>query len=136
MNFTDVSFLAILLAAISNSIIGALWYSPLLFSNIWMKGMGKRKEDFDAKGANVGYMLTMIASLVTAYALSLFILSFDDVTIGGGALIGFLAGLGIASMRELAPTFFEGRKLVLYFISAGYHIVALTMMGIIIALFA
>ncbi|WP_108672381.1 DUF1761 domain-containing protein [Peribacillus acanthi] len=136
MNFTDVSILAILLAAISNSIIGAFWYSPLLFANIWMKGMGKSKENFDKKGANLGYLLTMIAAIITAYVLSLFILSFDEVTIGKGALVGFLAGFGIATIREMAPTFFEGRKLVLYFISAGYHIVSLTVMGMIIAAFA
>lgn len=133
MNFTDVSILAIILSVISNMIIGALWYSPVLFANAWMKGMGKKKEDFDAKGANVGYMLTTVAGLVTAYILSVFIHSMDDTSIGQGALIGFLAGFGIASMRELAPTFFESRKLVLYFISAGYHIVSLTVMGLIIA---
>jgi len=57
------------------------------------------------------------------------------LTNGGGALIGFLAGAGIASARELSPTFFEGRKYTLFFISAGYHIVSLTVMGAIIAFF-
>jgi hypothetical protein len=41
----------------------------------------------------------------------------------------------IASAGELSPTFFEGRKYTLFLISGGYHIVSLTVMGIIIAFF-
>ena len=135
MNFTDVSILAILIAGISNTIIGALWYSPLLFANSWMKGMGKKKEELDMKGANLGYLLNILASFITAYVLSVFINAIENVTVVEGALVGFLAGLGIAVCREISPTFFEGRKRILFLISAGYHIVALTVMGIIIAAF-
>jgi len=136
VNLTDVSLLAILFSAISNTIIGALWYSPLLFANIWMKGMGKKKEEIDMKGANLGYLLNILASFISAYVLSVFINLIDHVTILDGALVGFLAGFGIAACREVSPTFFEGRRRILFFISSGYHIVALTVMGIIIAAFA
>lgn len=135
MNFSNVSILAIFLSGISNTIIGALWYSPLLFANIWMKGMGKIKDELDMKGANLGYLLNVLASFITAYVLSLFINEIENVTIVDGALVGFLAGLGIAACREISPTFFEGRNKVLLFISVGYHIVALTVMGVIIASF-
>jgi Protein of unknown function (DUF1761) len=136
MSFTDVSILAIILSGISNTIIGALWYSPLLFSNIWLKGMGKKKEELDMKGANLGYLLNILASFISAYVLSIFINAIENVTIFEGALVGFLAGFGIAVCREISPTFFEGRRRILFFISAGYHMVALTVMGIIIAAFS
>jgi hypothetical protein len=131
----EISILAILLAVVANGVIGALWYSPLLFGNHWIKSMGKKKEDFDKSGANIGYMLTMIAAIITALTLTFLINLLDVVTVSSGALIGFLTGLGIAAMRELSPTFFEGRKMSLYFISISYHIVSLTVMGIIIAIF-
>ncbi|OZM57335.1 hypothetical protein CIB95_07690 [Lottiidibacillus patelloidae] len=131
----EISILAIILAVISNGVIGALWYSPLLFGNRWISAMGKKKEDFDKSGANIGYMLTMIAAIITALTLTFFINMMEVVTIGGGALIGFLAGLGIAAMRELSPTFFEGRNITLYLISISYHIFSLTVMGMIIAYF-
>lgn len=39
---------------------------------------------------------------------SLLIISMlDTITIGEGALIGFLVGVGIASARELSPTFLK-----------------------------
>ena len=135
MDFSQFSILAIVLAVIANMIIGALWYSPVLFANIWMKSLGKTAEELHTSNANIGYGLTTLAGIVSAIVLSLFIIMLGPVTIGGGALIGFLAGAGIASARELSPTFFEGRKYTLFLISAGYHSVSLTVMGIIIAFF-
>ncbi len=135
MDLSQISMLAIVLAVVANMIIGALWYSPLLFANIWMKSLGKTHEELHTSNPNIGYGLTTLAGIITAIILSLVITVLDTVTVGGGALIGFLAGAGIASARELSPTFFEGRKYTLFFISAGYHIVSLTVMGAIIACF-
>lgn len=136
MHLFDIHISGILLAVVANTIIGALWYSPLLFANIWMKSLGKTREDLHTSSANTGYAITMIAAVVTSIVISYFISLLDPVTITGGAWIGFLAGLGIASARELSPTFFESRNLTLYAISAGYHIVALTVIGIILASFS
>jgi hypothetical protein len=135
MDVSQISLIAIILAVLANMIIGALWYSPVLFANVWMKSLGKTAEELHTSNPNIGYGLTTLAGIATAIILSLFISMLESVTIGGGALIGFLAGAGIASARELSPTFFEGRKYTLFFISAGYHIVSLTVMGIIIAFF-
>ena len=133
MDLSQISILAIILAVVANMIIGALWYSPLLFANVWMKSLGKTREELHASNPTIGYGFTTLAGIITAIILSLVISLLDSVTVGGGALIGFLAGAGIASARELSPTFFEGRKYTLFFISAGYHIVSLTVMGAIIA---
>ena len=93
-------------------------------------------EEIHESNPNIGYAYTTVAGIISAIVLSLFIGMLDTITIGSGALIGFLAGVGIASARELSPTFFEGRKYTLFFISSGYHIVSLTVMGMIISLFA
>jgi hypothetical protein len=135
MSFENINLVALILAALANGIIGALWYSPLLFGKIWIKAMGKSKEDFDKSGANVGYILTMIGALISAFTLTILINLLDVITIGGGALVGLITGIGIAAMREMAPTFFEGRKKILYLISISYHITSLTVMGAIIAYF-
>lgn len=137
MDFFQINIIAVILAVLANMIIGALWYSPLLFAKVWMKSLGKTMEELQQSGnPNIGYGLTTLAGIISAIVLSLFIQLLDPVTVSGGAFIGFLAGLGIASARELSPTFFEGRKYTLFFISAGYHIVSLTIMGIIISAFA
>ncbi|MBM7694242.1 hypothetical protein JOC77_003686 [Peribacillus deserti] len=65
------------------------------------------------EGANTGYILTMIAAILTAYILSVLIHLSNEPTIATGAAIGFLAGL-TASLRELSPTFFENRSRTLF----------------------
>ena len=136
MHLFDIHILGILLAVVANTMIGALWYSPLLFSKVWLKSLGKTQEELNTSSANTGYVLTMIAAVVSAIILSYFISLVDSISVADGAWIGFLAGFGIAAARELSPTFFESRNFTLYMISAGYHIVALTVMGMILAAFA
>jgi hypothetical protein len=45
VDFTEVNYLAVLLAAAATMIIGFLWYSPILFGNVWMKQIGLKAED-------------------------------------------------------------------------------------------
>lgn len=42
----EVNVLAIALAMVANMAVGAIWYSPLMFSNLWIKLMGKKREEF------------------------------------------------------------------------------------------
>ena len=44
MDLSQISILAIILAVVANMIIGALWYSPVLFANVWMKSLGKTRR--------------------------------------------------------------------------------------------
>ncbi|WNB90844.1 DUF1761 domain-containing protein [Bacillus sp. NEB1478] len=135
MDFTSMNIWAILLCVAANGILGALWYSPVLFANQWVAARGLKMEEINRNGMGSSYAFMMIGALISAISLSLILSSFENMTIGTGAFTGFLCGFGIASMRELAPTMFEDRSKKLFFISAGYHTVSLTLMGIIIAAF-
>ena len=42
-----VNYLAVLVAAIVSMVIGGLWYSPLLFGNVWMKLSGITQKDVE-----------------------------------------------------------------------------------------
>lgn len=37
---TEISYIAIIVAAVAQFVLGAVWYSPLLFGKSWMKIMG------------------------------------------------------------------------------------------------
>lgn len=59
-----INYLAVLVAAVLNMAIGALWYSPVLFAKPWMKAIGKSMKDMGKPGP--GYALTTLGSLVMA----------------------------------------------------------------------
>ena len=37
MPTVDINYLAVLIAALASYVLGALWYSPVLFGKLWMK---------------------------------------------------------------------------------------------------
>ena len=41
----NLSLIAIVVAAVAGMVIGALWYSPLLFGNAWLKAIGKTEDE-------------------------------------------------------------------------------------------
>jgi hypothetical protein len=46
MDSISINILAVILAAIVAFVLGALWYSPILFGKIWQKEIGFTGEDF------------------------------------------------------------------------------------------
>jgi hypothetical protein len=126
-----INYLAVLVAAIINMGIGALWYSSLLFAKPWVKATGKSMEDM--QGASMGYALTAVGSLIMALFLAYFITQVDAGTFLAGAKIGLLAWVGFVVPTHAANYVFEGRPFNLYAINVGYFLVSLMAMGGLIA---
>jgi hypothetical protein len=81
----------LLLATILQFILGALWYSPLLFGNFWMKVMGAEKytkEELQKmqKEMMPFYLLQLVLTLITTFVLANN-LSFNNLT--GVAAYGY-----------------------------------------------
>lgn len=132
MNFSAVNFLAVLVAAVANLLLGFLWYGPL-FSKPWMKLMGMTRESMQQGGQSpIIYAVPFIGSLVTSYALALFINATGMGTAMGGAGVGLLAGLGFLAPAMGANALFGQKKFALYLIDTGYPIVSLIIAGVIL----
>ena len=80
------------------------------------------------------YGLSFIASLVTAFVLSLFILYSGANSWFLGAETGFWAWLGFVATTIGVNGIFAGKRKKLMAIEAGYHLVVLVTMGIILVL--
>lgn len=128
--FQNLNWLAVVTAALSAFILGSLWYSPLMFVKIWMRETGITEES--AKKANMVKLfgLAFILSFVAAFFLALFI--GPDAGAGFGALAGFMAGFGWAFTSMGVSYLFEMRSFTHFIINAGYSVLNLTIMGLII----
>jgi Protein of unknown function (DUF1761) len=122
---------AVLVAALSTFLIGGLWYSPALFGKAWMRENGFTEESM--KGANMTkiFGLAFLLGIVAAINLAMFMGPENDPAMG--AMWGFLAGFGWVATFVGTHYLFERRSLKLFLINAGYSIVALTVMGVILA---
>jgi len=122
---------AVMVAALSTFLIGGLWYSPALFGKAWMRENGFTEESM--KGANMTkiFGLAFLLGIVAAINLAMFMGPENDPVMG--AMWGFLAGFGWVATFVGTHYLFERRSLKLFLINAGYSIVALTVMGVILA---
>jgi hypothetical protein len=126
------NYIAIVLAALTNVIIGALWYSPALFGKTWQKEMGYKKKDMNKmkKKAGQGYFWMTISSLVMAYVLGHFLTMFKVATFSAAAQLAFWLWLGFIATVTLGGVLWEGRSCKLYCLNASYWLVSLCAMSI------
>lgn len=130
--FQNLNWLAVIAAAVSAFILGGLWYSPLLFSRIWMKENGFTEESLRASNQAMTFGLSFVLSFIAAFFLAMFLGA--EAGAGFGALAGFMAGFGWVFTYLGIIYLFESKTLKLFLVNALYSVVSLTLMGLIIGL--
>lgn len=147
MSPVPLNYLAIVVAAAASMIIGMLWYGPF-FGKQWIALSGMAPEAMaaaKAKGMGIKYAFALLGSLATSYVLAhavlvvtyLFYLaeiSPAETGITSGLITGFASWLGFIAPVTLGAVLWEGRPWKLWFLNAGYWLVSLLAMGMILAL--
>ncbi len=130
MDLSQLNYLAIAVGALSTFLIGGIWYSPIMFANAWMKENGFTEDQLKKGNAGVIFGGAFVAALIMSFNLAAFLGSEADLV--WGATAGALTGIGWVSMAIATIYLFERRSLKLFFINAGYQVVAFTIMGAIL----
>ncbi len=129
-----VNYWAVLVAAIAQMIIGALWYSPVLFRKQWMSLMNLTEESMKSKKkAQRGYVLMFVSALVMCYVLAHFVVYTKATTMLDGMLTGFWLWLGFIATVTLGGFLWEGKSFKLYLLNVTYWLVTLVVTGAILA---
>lgn len=131
MDISTINWFAVLASTALFYAIGGLWYSPVLFGNLWMKEL-KITQD-DVKGVSMAKVMsiTLVLTIIMVTNLAFFI---NDPAIGAseGALYGFLTGFGWVAMAQILTALYEMRSWKYMFIHAGYMIIGFTLSGLIL----
>lgn len=140
-----INYYAVLAATLAAIVLGSLWYGPL-FGKIWMKEVGVtnemadefRKDKKKMRGMYRSYLLMAIASLIMVYVQvhSLaFAMTYLNISGVNAALQGaFWNWLGFVMPVSLAGVLWENKSWRWWFITAGYYLVALVIISLIIVL--
>jgi len=131
MHHLHFNHLSILVAALYQWILGALWYS-LFFAKPWMALTG-HQAGTRPKGAIIGMISSFIGGLVLSFALAHVVFWSGAATICEGILIGLICWLGFIAMPLLAETIYERRSFKLLAINAGYWMAAVLVSGGLLA---
>ena len=113
--------------------LGAIWYSPLLFGDIWMKCIGKSP---DTLGNLTGSMIgSIVASLLTAIGIAVLFSLIDIPDLATALLVASVIGLLIIFPALLSDNLFCGWGIKLLCIQAGYRASAVLLMSVAIYYF-
>jgi hypothetical protein len=134
----EPNIVAVLIAALVPMVLGAVWYSSLMFGKQWMKLMGKTEEELKAGFSPLKtYGLSFVMYFVMAYVLGHFVIYATSFTgssgFGAGMQAGFWAWLGFVFTTSVITMLYESRKSGIVWINALYNLVSLLLMGGILA---
>lgn len=137
-----INYWALLGAVIVSIALGTLWYGPL-FGKQWMRIVGithEQMEEGKKKGMQAmwrSYAIMALGSLVMAYVLAHIIAYASAFTGSSGVDAGIAAAvsvwIGFVGPVMMGNVLWEGRPWKYWFITSGYYLVSLILMGIIIS---
>ena len=138
MRFMGVNVWAVLVSALATMVVGLVWYSPLLFARRWTILMGYDPDDKAKlaemqKSAGPSYMLSLVASVLSAAALGKIIAIATIHTPLYGIKMGLAVWLGFVTTVQLTNALFMRQPAKLYAINTGYQLVCYVVMGAIMA---
>lgn len=132
MPSVDINYLAVVVAAVVNMVVGAVWYSPALFAKPWAALVGRKMEDLQ-KNAGPGYFWTALGALVQAWILAHFVAYVGADAVVEGAMVGFWLWVGFVAITQGVNTIFAGTRKKLWAINAGYFLTVLLINGALLA---
>ncbi len=132
MNNFAMNWWAVIVAAVAYFALGAIWYSPVLFSKAWLKGIGKTKEQIDAGFSPLVLVWAFVFSFIASYGIARLYVWSHLATVWDGIVLGLLCGTCFALPTFAINDIFEQRPRQLSFINVLYHIAGFVLMGVII----
>lgn len=127
MHHLHFNFLAVLVAAFIQWILGALWYS-LFFAKPWMALTGHTPGQ-RPKGAIFSMIASFFGGLILCFMLAHVVIWAGAVTVDRGAFAGFVCWVGFIAVPLFSETLYERRSFKLFAINSGYWLAALLISG-------
>lgn len=127
----DLNYEAIFVCSIIYLLLGALWYSPILFGKQWISLTGLQEKDM--KGSVRAYIGGFFVALYISVVLSMFIYKTQALTALEGALVGFWAWFGFIATTHFSGVIWEKKPFNLYLIHVVFLLIMLVISGAILA---
>jgi hypothetical protein len=127
-----MNYLAIIVAAISNLVLGFLFYSQWLFGNAWAKALGMTQEELKSPPVYV-IAIGLISVFIEAYVIAWCIKAMNIDSVAGALNVGFMLWLGLVVVSSLA-WFIWDKGTTLFWLNNAYQLIGILVMAMIISL--
>ena len=130
---TDINWWTLIVAAASNMVLGNIWYNKKIFGSTWMQLAGLTEENM--KNNNMAKQMTgmITTTLVMTYVMATIVRLAGASDFWNGAWVGVWMWLGFIGTVGMGMCLWENKPFKLYALNTGYYLVALMLMGGILA---
>lgn len=126
----------VIVASVAAFVIGAVWYSPLLFGKEWMALIGATEKDIaeaKAKGMTKSYVSQLVITVLTFIVMHFAISSIGAKGALDGAFIALIAWVGFAIPSAVGSMLWEKKSLKYALITSISTLLCWVVGGAIIA---
>lgn len=129
--FGDLNWLAVVVAAVAYSALGAIWYSPAMFSKPWIRLSGVTPGEGNSAAL---IAMSTVMNFVAAAGLAFLAAEVGAESVGDGILLGLIAAVAFSLTSLVVNQAFEGRPGALIAINTGYNVVGLVVAAVIVTI--
>jgi len=127
-----INHIAVFICAVMSLVIGAAWWSPLLFAKSWKDANGLTDEQIAKANPAKTFGLTFVLAWIMSYNLAFF-LGAPGTTWQWGVMAGLLVAIWVVAMF-IVIALFEQRSLKYILINCGYMVVYFAVIGFILGI--
>ncbi|HEY6162367.1 MAG TPA: DUF1761 domain-containing protein [Bacteroidia bacterium] len=132
-HLSQLNYVAVLVCTIIYFLIGATWYSPVLFSKKW-SSLNTIDQEKGRKQMPLLFANAFFCAALASFGAAILISLIGIAAIGAAVKFGLLCGLCFAFTSLSMSYMFGQRSIILLLIDAGYHIVALTVISVVLSI--
>jgi hypothetical protein len=125
---SGINIVAVLVAGLAHMATGLMWFSPVCFGKQWME-LTKQEMKPDRRWIAAGVIGHQVIALVLAVVVYLA----SATTILEGFVVGVLIWIGFVVTLEIGELIWERIPFKLFMLRIGNHFVALSVSGMILA---
>ena len=128
-----INHIAVFVCALMSLVIGAVWWSPLMFAKAWQRENGLSDEQLTKANPLKNFGLSFLLAWVMSYNLAFF-LGAPGTTWQWGLAAGLLTGVGWVAAMFIVIALFEQRSLKYILINCGYIVVYFAVVGFVLGI--
>jgi len=134
--FSDLNWLAVVVAAIVYYAIGAVWFAPFAMGRPWQRSIGWDANQPAPGLTAMTIALPLVAYFVAAIAVAMLAKATGSADVSAGIVLGLVVAVGFAGSILAVTAAFETTKpqpWTWFGISFGYHLVGLVATAVIVS---
>lgn len=127
---SSLNYLAILVSAVAYWVIGAVWYSPILFGKVWGNIVQPSEEAKKKMGQSM--ILSFLGFFVICFIMALFVTHLVPADLTRGIKIAVAGGIGFMFLPKFTNKLYANTSTTVLLVDSGYHLVGFIVAAIIL----